>query len=118
MAWCSGTPAVTSSRNSATTAPRRVAGPSSANRPSACGRVIRARSKSDISTKNRISSPRGTPARPRRAAARAGAALASSSQTPVRPLFASMSVVRWVYATRLPSGATATSEIRSMRTMS
>ena len=42
----------------------------------------------------------------------------SSNQTLVRPLFASMSVVRWVYATRLPSGATATSEIRSMRTMS
>src|ERR1700690_4492343 len=42
----------------------------------------------------------------------------SSSQMPVRPLLASMSVARWVNATRFPEGDTATSEIRSMRTMS
>ena len=42
----------------------------------------------------------------------------SSSHRAVRPLFASISVERSVYATRFPSGATATSEILSMRTRS
>ena len=44
--------------------------------------------------------------------------LVSTSQMPVRPLLASMSVVRRVYATCLPSGETATSEMRSRRTRS
>src|SRR6266403_1849716 len=52
---------------------------------------------------------------------RAGAAArlpVSTNQTPVRALLTSISVVRRVYATRLPSGDAASSDTRSRRTKS
>src|SRR6266404_1316201 len=42
----------------------------------------------------------------------------STNQTPVRALLTSISVVRRVYATRLPSGDAASSDTRSRRTKS